>query len=99
MFTLLDWILLGVVFICMMFVLVGMHYTECEAKEKIIVLIIEVILMIALIGGCAIYNTRTESGKRHIKSWKSETTGGIDRTVTVFDIKGEEGSPEKAAPS
>lgn len=90
MFTLADWIGIGIVFVCMVFVIVFMQYIECEVKSKVIAVIIEVILMIALVGGCAIYNTRTESGKRHVKSWESETTGGIDRTVMVFDINGEE---------
>ena len=43
-----------------------------------------------MIIGCGVYNTRTESGKRHLKSWESETSGGINRTVTVFDIEGDE---------
>ena len=90
MFTLVDWIGIGFVFVCMVLVIAFMQYSECTVMSKVIAVIIEVILMIALVGGCAMYNTRTESGKRHIKSWESETTGGIDRTVTVFDINGEE---------
>lgn len=90
MFTLVDWIGIGLVLFIMAIVVGFMYVTECEAKAKLIVVMVEVALMIALIGGCAMYNTRTESGKRHIKSWESETSGGIDRTVTVYDIEGEE---------
>ena len=90
MFTLVDWIVIGTVFVCMMLVIGFMQYSECEAKSKVIAVIIEVILMIALVGGCAMYNTKTETGKRSVKSWQSETSGGIDRTVTVYDINGEE---------
>lgn len=51
---------------------------------------VEIILLVGLVVGCAVYNTHTESGKRHVKSWESETSGGINRTVTVYDIQGEE---------
>jgi len=90
MFTLTDWIFIGLAFVCMVTVLAFMYAADCELKSKVIALLIEIVLMIAMIGGCAIYNTKTETGKRHIKTWESETTGGIDRTVTIFDIEGEE---------
>lgn len=90
MFTLADWIIFTVLFICAVCAFAGVQAAEAELKTKVIVLLIELVLMIAVVGGCAIYNTRTESGKRHIKSWESETSGGIDRTITVYDIEGEE---------
>lgn len=90
MFTLLDWIIFGAVFVCMACVIMGMFVNEVKAKYKIIALVIEAILLAAMIGGCAAYHTKTESGKRSLKTWQSETTGGINRTVTVYDIKGEE---------
>ena len=46
--------------------------------------------MVLIIGGCGAYRSNTESGKRGLKSWKSETSGGLNRTVTVYDIKGKE---------
>lgn len=90
MFTLLDWILFGIVFACMIGVVIYMIVKKVEAKYKIIALIIELVLLVAMVGGCAAYHTKTESGKRSLKTWQSETTGGIDRTVTVYDINGEE---------
>lgn len=90
MFTLLDWILFGVVFACMVGVIIFMIAEGCGTKSKVIALIIEVVLIVAMVGGCAAYHTKTESGKRSLKTWQSETTGGIDRTVTVYDINGEE---------
>lgn len=59
-------------------------------KPKASAIAVEIFLMILLIAGCGAYRTQTESGKRGLKSWKSETSGGIDRTVTVYDIKGKE---------
>lgn len=90
MFTLLDWILFGIVLACMIVVIIFMIVEKVEAKYKIIALIIEVVLIVAMVGGCAAYHTKTESGKRILKTWQSETSGGIDRTVTVYDINGEE---------
>ena len=91
MLTLWNWIVLGVTALLIFggtALFIGT--IEPSKKAKIITLIIEVILMAALVFGCGIYNTRTESGKRSVKTWQSETDGGIDRTVTVFDINGEE---------
>lgn len=91
MFTLVDWIIFAVIGVTMVFIPVVMNNCyDVSHKAKVIAVIIEVVLMIAVIGGCAVYNTRTESGKRHLKTWESETTGGIDRTITVYDITGEE---------
>ena len=46
--------------------------------------------MVLIVAGCAAYRTNTESGKRGLKTWKSETSGGLNRTVTVYDIRGKE---------
>ena len=90
MFTLYDCIIFGILLACMIGVIIFMIIENVEAKYKIIALIIEVVLIVAVVGGCAAYHTKTESGKRSIKTWQSETSGGIDRTVTVYDINGEE---------
>lgn len=90
MFTLVDYIIFGIVFVCMIGVISYMMAEKFEAKHKIIAFIIEAVLIFGMIGGCAAYHTKTESGKRSLKTWQSETTGGIDRTVTVYDINGEE---------
>lgn len=93
MFTLMDWIAFGIVIVCMASVLAYMQFgmfLPAKKKTRIITLLVELALLIALIGGCGIYRTHTESGKRGLKSWQSETSGGINRTVTVYDIKGEE---------
>lgn len=90
MFTLFDWILFLIVLACMILVIIFMIVENVEAKYKIIALIIEVVLIVAMVGCCAAYHTKTERGKRSLKTWQSETSGGLDRTVTVYDINGEE---------
>ena len=80
-------VLLALLLVGSYMVLVTMWEWE---KPKVAVIAVEILLMILLIVGCGAYRTNTESGKRGLKTWKSETSGGIDRTVTVYDIKGKE---------
>lgn len=47
-----------------------------------------VLLCVGTIGGTFWYYNNTESGKRAIKDWQSNTRGGITRIVTVYDING-----------
>lgn len=99
MFTLFNYIVFGVVgiglivlSICLC-VSIGDGYSRNDKKPKlykVLIMAITFVLIVAMIGGCGAYNTHTESGKRAVKSWDSETSGGIERTVTVYDIKGEE---------
>ena len=90
MFTLLDWILFATIFATLGCITVFVISTDLGVAGKVATVVVEILLFVAIIGGCAMYNTRTESGKRSVKSWKSETSGGINRTVTVYDINGEE---------
>lgn len=63
---------------------------EKSRKRKILMLVIEAVLIGGLIIGCGLYNTHTESGKRSLKTWESDKSGGLNRTVTVYDMQGEE---------
>lgn len=90
MFTLVDYILFGVVGTCLVGGTLAVFRANGVPRYKALVFLIEAVIIAAMVGGCALYNTRTESGKRSVKSWQSETSGGIDRTVTVFDVDGEE---------
>lgn len=58
-----------------------------ETGSGIAVIIIGVIIGIAMSAGSLIYS-QTESGKRALKDQKSEFNGGIERTLTVYDING-----------
>lgn len=50
-------------------------------KKKIFALIALVTLLITMLTGCA-------SWDRFMKSFSSDLSGGIDRTVTVYDYSG-----------
>lgn len=90
MFTFSDWILIGIASLLLISFGVIIIADMYSTSSKVIGVIIEIVVIASMIIGCGIYNTHTESGKRHLKSWESETSGGINRTVTVFDIEGDE---------
>ena len=90
MFTLFDYIILGILGACFAAAILIMKYYGTSRRSRLITLICETLVFIFLIVGCAAYRTQTESGKRGLKTWESETDGGLNRTVIVYDIKGEE---------
>lgn len=90
MFTFSDWIIIGIASLLLIIFGVITISDMYSTSSKVIGVIIEIVVIASMIIGCGIYNTHTESGKRHLKSWESETSGGINRTVTVFDIEGDE---------
>lgn len=90
MFTLADFIIFGIVIISLICFSVFLFTCWGDTSQRALVVLIELLLVIGMVVGCGAYRTNTESGKRGLKSWKSETSGGIDRTVTVYDVKGKE---------
>lgn len=89
MFTLVDYVMLGSVLILLVIIGIIVAFSEL-GKFRILAIVAEIIIMVLIAGGCFAYRTGTESGKRGLKSWKSETSGGLNRTVTVYDVKGKE---------
>lgn len=55
----------------------------------IAIVTVMVILAVAFCGGAVWWLNCTESGKRVIKDTKSDISGGIERTVTVYDFDGD----------
>lgn len=85
--TLWNCILIGV---CAVLVMCATILIAYDAKTKVIAFLVELIIFGLITIGCSVYNTHTESGKRSVNSWDSEVNGGIERTVTVYDMQGEE---------
>lgn len=97
MFTLWNWIGFG--FVLLITLAIGYlivtdatfcTWKESDKKKKVIFLVVEAVIMVGLIVGCGAYNTHTESGKRSLKTWDSNRGGGLNRTVTVYDMQGDE---------
>lgn len=59
-----------------------------EGSEWAIGLVVTLVITIAICVGIHWWLYNTESGKRAIKDTESNITGGIERTVTIYDIDG-----------
>lgn len=87
MFTLGQWIILGVLFF--VGIIIGILVFEaCESKVAGIATIIGTVVIVgALAFGMNWYNTSTASGIRGLKDFKSELTNGIEREIFHYQGK------------
>lgn len=86
--TISGWITLILVIVLVAICAAGLVSTCDTTAARALWIIVGVILcFVALFGMLAYYNL-TESGKRAKKTEKSNLTGGISRTVTVYDYNG-----------
>lgn len=60
-------------------------FTENTKKSVIVGVISTVVLLV----GLTLYLTQTASGARDVKSALSDVSGGLDRTVKVYDYDGD----------
>ena len=89
MFTLGQWIILGVLFF--LGIIIGiLVFESCESKVAGIATIIGTVVIGALAFGMNWYNTSTASGIRGMKDFKSELTNGIEREITITAEDGRE---------
>lgn len=59
-----------------------------KTKKRLVALSCCAAVILLVFLGFHWYFTGTESGKRFAKSWDSNLSGGIDRTVTVYSYDG-----------
>lgn len=91
MFTLGNWIALVVMIVLFGGVGAGFAYGNTyRAKPTIATALIGILVALLIFAGMGIYNTHTESGKRAVKTWESEKSGGLNRIVHVYDMEGDE---------
>lgn len=96
MFTLGNWICIVFVLLVALSAAIGIpnycYEFEKQKKKRALAISIPIALVVVglIAGGIALYNTHTESGKRALKSWESEISGGMNRVVHVYDMEGEE---------
>lgn len=87
--TLGGWIFFGIMAFCIAAIAIGIAVYNENWASTIAAAITSVLLILALLIGMRAYYHRTESGKRALKTWHSETHEGIDRQVRVYDVEGE----------
>lgn len=92
MFTLGNWIAVGVLFVLVM--VIGLCIVEADLgdfrKGFLITLGIAIGLSAILLLIVGWYNTSTASGIRAVKDWKSELNNGINREITITAEDGRE---------
>lgn len=81
-------IFLGIVILGIGGFIAWILFDENYVIRGTIAIVITLLLLITIIVGTVWYYNGTESGKRDMKDWKSNTSGGITRIVTVYDING-----------
>lgn len=86
MFTLGQWIILGI----LLLIGIGIFVVFYNKVAGIATIIGTVVIVGALAFGMNWYNTSTASGIRGLKDFKSELTNGIEREITITAEDGRE---------
>lgn len=80
---------LCVLVIALIILVVALACSVCETTAaKAVWISVGTVLCLATLPGFLFYYNATESGKREVKTEKSNLSGGINRTVTVYDYNG-----------
>ena len=90
MMTIGGYVLFGV---CSLVVLLIGSFVRSESygkKSKNIATIVSILICVALFAGMYWFYNNTASGLRAFKSQDSQLGNGIERTIVVYDINGEE---------
>lgn len=78
-----------VLLIILIILLVILFCTTCETTAaKAVWISVGAVLCLVIVPGFLFYYNGTEAGKRALKTEKSNLSGGINRTVTVYDYNG-----------
>ena len=90
MFTLVQWIVLVIVFLFLFGIAFVIWLDSGDAKFAIISFLVILIIMVVLGIVLNWYNTSTASGIRGMKDHKSNLSNGIDREITITAEDGRE---------
>lgn len=72
-----------------MIIILGSIAIGLDSDYKAIPIIVAIVICLALWGVAIWYYQNTESGKRALKTQKSNLGGGITREVKVYDVEGD----------
>lgn len=84
-----GWLLFGCIFLVIVFIAIAVGATSSSAAGWVISMFIGLVLTIGVLFGMRWYYGNTQSGKRAMKSQRSNFEEGLERTVSVYDIKGD----------
>lgn len=85
------WVVVGIIALCGIGIALFLFWGASEEKSKgmMIGAIFTIIVTVALCVLFIWYRSNSASGQRALKDQKSNLSGGIERTVSVYDIDGE----------
>ena len=86
--TIFGWVLFAIIAGFLVLAIIGAFISYIDTKWKVIVLILCLVGIIGSFAGFLWYFNNTESGKRSLKTQKSNLEGGIQREVRVYDATG-----------
>ena len=88
-----TWVFIGIFVLIAIITTIGVsiadEYTIEHRSTKVIIIAFTWLVAVVLCGLLVWHLYGTESGKRAQKSFKSEVSGGLTRTVKVYDMEGE----------
>lgn len=86
--TVAGWVLFGIIVVIAACICIFSIIADINPVWKVLVLMICVICVLGAFAGFKWYFKNTESGKRAVKTQKSNFEGGTRRKVTVYDVNG-----------
>ena len=93
--TLIGWVIFGAfacfIMMCGFFIAATMVDFRSESRlrlKRILAVLVSAALCMLLLVGMRAWFHKTESGRRSLKTWKSETSRGLNRRVCVYDVSG-----------
>lgn len=85
------WVFVGIIALCGIGIALFLFWMASveQSKGMTIGAVFTLIVTVALCGLFIWYRSNSASGQRALKDQKSNLSGGIERTVSVYDINGE----------
>lgn len=77
-----------IILITVISIAIYIGYDSDSSSAGIITFLVGIIITGAIVGGELWYYNNSESGKRALKTQKSNYTGGITREVKIYDVNG-----------
>lgn len=91
MFTIYNWIFVGVWIVGTIIVSIGIYFmTEESVPAAIISALVSIIICAVIMGIIGWYHTSTASGLRDMKDYRSELDNGIEKKITITAEDGRE---------
>ena len=90
MFTLVNWIVFGILIVIAVLTTICIGADCCSATGGIISGLVSIIVIGVIMAVIGWYNTNTAAGKRAVKDFKSNVNNGIEREIIITAEDGRE---------